>query len=291
MDTAAAAVSTRRHDFASGHGILCAGLPRSGTASLAQALRTLGITNVHHATKVNDTTEFLAWGYAAWCSFPYLRRSRLFRPFYISTYDPLPPWSRGNWDRLIGHYEAVTDLGGLCAKEIFQAYPESRVILVERPVDSWVRSYRFITDHWLYGWHKLWLYTVASWVGLPQYIGIRDLQCGFLEAASAQEAREKLPELHQRHYAIMRELVPKDQLLDFRLQDGWEPLCKFLDVPVPDAPFPHVNERDELMRFRNAIFWDVLKRLLRRLSVLAMTAGILTAAFRAVASGQFHIHF
>ncbi len=24
--------------------------------------------------------------------------------------------------------------------------------------------------------------------------------------------------------------------------DGWEPLCRFLDVPVPDEPFPHRND-------------------------------------------------
>ncbi len=28
----------------------------------------------------------------------------------------------------------------------------------------------------------------------------------------------------------------------FQIKEGWEPLCKFLDLPVPDVPFPHVNE-------------------------------------------------
>ena len=36
-------------------------------------------------------------------------------------------------------------------------------------------------------------------------------------------------------------LVPKDRLLEWTVEDGWEPLCKFLDKPVPDEPFPHVN--------------------------------------------------
>ena len=37
-------------------------------------------------------------------------------------------------------------------------------------------------------------------------------------------------------------MVPKDKLLVFEVKDGWEPLCKFLDVPVPsDVPFPHSN--------------------------------------------------
>ncbi len=28
--------------------------------------------------------------------------------------------------------------------------------------------------------------------------------------------------------------------------DSWEPLCKFLNVPIPDVPFPNVNNNDEI---------------------------------------------
>jgi hypothetical protein len=36
--------------------------------------------------------------------------------------------------------------------------------------------------------------------------------------------------------------VPADTLLVFHPSQGWEPLCKFLGRPVPDQPFPHVND-------------------------------------------------
>ena len=36
--------------------------------------------------------------------------------------------------------------------------------------------------------------------------------------------------------------APKDRLLVFDLDDGWEPLCKFLGHPSPDVPFPHKNK-------------------------------------------------
>ena len=29
--------------------------------------------------------------------------------------------------------------------------------------------------------------------------------------------------------------------------EGWEPLCEFLEVPVPDVPFPHVNDSKEFI--------------------------------------------
>ena len=44
------------------------------------------------------------------------------------------------------------------------------------------------------------------------------------------------------HNEHVRQTVPAHRLLDFQMQDGWEPLCKFLGKPRPDQPFPHVNE-------------------------------------------------
>jgi hypothetical protein len=40
--------------------------------------------------------------------------------------------------------------------------------------------------------------------------------------------------------------LPADRLLVFSPTQGWEPLCSFLDVPVPDVPFPRVNSREEI---------------------------------------------
>ncbi|KAM6537998.1 hypothetical protein FALCPG4_003887 [Fusarium falciforme] len=34
---------------------------------------------------------------------------------------------------------------------------------------------------------------------------------------------------------------PKERLLEWSVEDGWEPLCEFLGKPVPDEPFPHEN--------------------------------------------------
>lgn len=43
------------------------------------------------------------------------------------------------------------------------------------------------------------------------------------------------------HSAMIKGLVPQDRLLEWSIDQGWEPLCKFLDKPVPDEPIPHVN--------------------------------------------------
>ena len=47
--------------------------------------------------------------------------------------------------------------------------------------------------------------------------------------------------LYEKHYSAIASSTPKDRLLYWTFNDGWEPLCKFLDQPIPDTPFPHLN--------------------------------------------------
>jgi hypothetical protein len=50
------------------------------------------------------------------------------------------------------------------------------------------------------------------------------------------------------HNEAVKQTIPADQLLVYEVKQGWEPLCKFLDVPVPAEPYPRTNDRAE--------FWD-----------------------------------
>ncbi|MCA9924522.1 MAG: hypothetical protein KC421_19230, partial [Anaerolineales bacterium] len=40
-------------------------------------------------------------------------------------------------------------------------------------------------------------------------------------------------------------------------EEGWEPLCRFLQVPVPNTPFPRVNGRKAMQRRLQAIRFAV----------------------------------
>ena len=64
----------------------------------------------------------------------------------------------------------------------------------------------------------------------------------------------------ERHFNAWNQSVidkcPKDKLLVFDVKQGWEPLCKFLGKPVPDTPFPHVNDASQMVklyRIKNSI--------------------------------------
>ena len=72
-------------------------------------------------------------------------------------------------------------------------------------------------------------------------------------AHSAEEMRKAARRKYREHYALVRERVPKERLLEYELGSGWEPLCAFLGKEVPDVEFPRVNETasmHEKMRIR-----------------------------------------
>jgi len=62
--------------------------------------------------------------------------------------------------------------------------------------------------------------------------------------------REKALEAYNLRTRQVRDAIPPERLLVFDVAEGWEPLCRFLNVPVPGTPFPHRNLR--------ADFWEVL---------------------------------
>ncbi len=50
-----------------------------------------------------------------------------------------------------------------------------------------------------------------------------------------------------RHNERVAKVVPADRLLVFSATQGWEPLCKALDLPIPDEPFPKANTTEEFI--------------------------------------------
>ena len=61
----------------------------------------------------------------------------------------------------------------------------------------------------------------------------------WLEQAPSGSHARRVFEAHNR--AVI-DGVPASKLLVYRPGDGREPLCRFLDAPVPDEEFPHLND-------------------------------------------------
>ena len=63
-------------------------------------------------------------------------------------------------------------------------------------------------------------------------------------ANSSPDPRMILRRFHKQHYTYMESVLPADRTLRWNVKDGWEPICKLLDVPVPDKPFPRAHDTE-----------------------------------------------
>lgn len=61
------------------------------------------------------------------------------------------------------------------------------------------------------------------------------------ETKDPEKMRENWIKGYMRAYEEARKVVPPEQRLEYSLEQGWEPLCKFLGSEVPEKPFPMKN--------------------------------------------------
>ncbi|KAI1775429.1 P-loop containing nucleoside triphosphate hydrolase protein [Hypoxylon cercidicola] len=220
--------------------ILSLGLPRTGSSSMAEALRILGYNRVHHGTEM----ILEGWDFT-WVE----RAAKAHFPALSSPEEPRPqPFTRAEWDEILGSFDAVTDFGCMLALPLIAAYPEAKVILVHRDVDEWERSVNeVIIDRF---WPRrtpseLLVRCLVRLAGArePLINGIRNTFLGRFGAAGPGELRANLRAVYAQHMREVQEAVPPEQLLHYRMGDGWEPLCKFLGKEVPEGvAFPHRND-------------------------------------------------
>ena len=76
------------------------------------------------------------------------------------------------------------------------------------------------------------------------------------------EGKEASVEFYNNWIEEVKRNVPEDRLLIFNVKEGWKPLCDFLNVPIPDQPFPKTNDTAQMNQniFRGkleAIFWFI----------------------------------
>ena len=89
---------------------------------------------------------------------------------------------------------------------------------------------------------RFWVWNTAErilWPGLFRCIDTPGLPSNLSRSIERHGKR-----IHREHCDMIRGILRNepDRLLEWTVQDGWEPLCKFLDRPVPEEPFPHVND-------------------------------------------------
>ena len=194
-------------------------------------------------------------------------------------------FTRTEWDQLLGSCSAVSadPPATAFAEDLVAAYPEAKVILVEREIESWYRSFdtNIITVQW--SLMISFLSELDPWYLRPVRRCHRRWATGWMGSHSRAEMQEKARQAYVDHYALVRRITPKGHLLEYKLEDGWGPLCEFLGKPVPDVPFPHVNDSEALQELLTIVIrrglYNSFKRALRfmfPLAILGLGIGLLS---------------
>ena len=109
----------------------------------------------------------------------------------------------------------------------------------------------------------------------------RKLYEGYFKAKGLDGITRNAKQVYKDHYDHIRASFSPERMLNYELGSGWQSLCDFLGEPVPTAPFPHVNEQNELKRrvaaatqqtLRGA-YWAIVKYLI--IPLVAIGAGLL----------------
>ncbi|CAO1605832.1 hypothetical protein XANCAGTX0491_009337 [Xanthoria calcicola] len=212
---------------------LVLGLGRTGTNSICQAMEILGFDETYHMSKVVSN----------------LSDNDIWLDAINAKAKGEKPFGREQWDQLLGHCQAVTDFpAALFAPELIAAYPEAKVVLSNRDVDQWYRSIIRTID-WRY---RDPVHFLLSLVDPPTGKWARMFYKMWSLFAKGDFARHGKDAFHE-HYQRVRELVPPDRLLEYRVSEGWEPLCRFLDLEIPDRPFPAGNEQESFRQTFRAL--------------------------------------
>lgn len=156
-----------------------------------------------------------------------------------------------NWEELFANYNSVVDFpGSLYYKQILEKYPDAKVILTVRDPDSWYDSilstvYSFKPNLGA----KLKLLLTAPFdsrsKNLLRVVKMIKFTLWNQLFQNNFENKSHTIEIFNKHIEDTIKHVPAENLLVFQVKDGWEPLCTFLNKPIPNEPFPRLNLKED----------------------------------------------
>ncbi|KAJ7751981.1 efflux pump antibiotic resistance protein [Mycena metata] len=232
--------------------VLALGFSRTGTASLKIALEELGYVRTEH-------------GFAVWSS---PAKIDMWTRAIQAKVSGASPYGRAEWDQLLGDCMAVTDSPCIIfSEELIKAYPEAKVVLTNRSLDSWWKSY----EATLVAERKAFL--LNSWLNGKQHGTFGRLL--FVGMFGTEQVTEEIAKArYLAHYEAIRRLVPKNRLLEYDVKEGWEPLAAFLEKEAPATAFPSVNTKEDILQYfatlRRALLWRWTKKLAGPLAIMAL---------------------
>ncbi|KAL8950405.1 MAG: hypothetical protein Q9222_003563 [Ikaeria aurantiellina] len=155
-----------------------------------------------------------------------------------------PKFTKADWDSLLGNFEAVTDVPPAAfIPELHEAYPDAKLIIIQRDPDSWYKS----CAHTVMRIADTTELKVLSYLDRGLAMHIQPMLVILFASVFGTEYKDPIKKKenwtkgYNDAYEEARRIVPKEQCLEFSLDEGWEPLCAFLGRDVPQKPFPKEN--------------------------------------------------
>ena len=202
--------------------VIGAGVGRTGTYSLKLALEHLGFGPCHHMEEVlKDPSRQIPLWHAALAGQP-------------------------DWAAIFDGYAAAVDWPSAAFwRELAAAYPEAKVVLTARAAERWHQSYAETIAR-LLSQADAASPELRPWFAMAFGVTRKSGFDGDASQAATIAAYEA-------NVAAVRTSISPERLLVFDVKKGWEPLCSFLDQPVPATPFPRTNNSEE--------FWELARQL------------------------------
>lgn len=206
------------------------GLGRTGTYSLKLALEHLGFGKCYHMTEL----------------FQY--------PEGVSHFRQAERGDQINWENIFSNYNSTVDYqGARYFEQITDHYPDAKVIHTYRNPDEWFES----AVKTILAARNLNFRQYVKFASLfPFYPNIRKRLNAFLysrklialEFGKDYSDKKKIIRKYEQHTENVIKKINPDRLLIYNVSEGWKPLCRFLNVPVPKNDFPYTNTQDEFFK-------------------------------------------
>ena len=193
--------------------VIGVGFGRTGTTSTKLALEVLGISPCHHMSAL-------------------INNQALSQKWYDVTFN-----GKRNWDDVFDGYQATLDWPATTYwRELADYYPQAKLLLTVRDPESWYKS--MVKTVLPVMERPLGEEGSATW--LRRSTSIKLIRNDTFRGRGLSDPEETM-RIFEQHNADVEAAFAPDRLLVWRVQDGWNPLCDFLEVPVPEIPFPRSN--------------------------------------------------
>jgi hypothetical protein len=227
--------------------VIGAGFGRTGTTSLKAALEQLGFSKCHHMMEVMKSGA------------------------QVRFWQTLADGDEVDWDEVFEGFQASCDWPSCNYwEQLHHRYPDAKIVLSVRDEGRWYESvlatiYQTTTllPRWL-EWLVPPLARIKKMVSASVWDGVFD---------GRFEDRDHALQVYRDHIAYVKATTQRDKLLVFEAKDGWEPLCSFLNVPVPENEYPHLNDAAQMqfvIRAVRAVGWLLLVGLVGGLATLLL---------------------